>query len=173
MAPATAIRRLATEDAIAYRALRLRALRENPEAFTSSFEEEERRPPEDSAKRLASAHAMFWGAWQGEHLVGMVGLEREQRAKSRHKATVVGMYVATEQSGQGIGRQLFDALVAEARRSEIEMLVLTVTEGNDRATRLYESFGFRSFGIEPDAIKVGARYHGKNHMVMALKGRYS
>ncbi len=33
----------------------------------------------------------------------MVGLERETRAKNRHKAKVVGMYVAHERTGRGIG----------------------------------------------------------------------
>ena len=38
------IRLLVPDDAAVYRALRLRALREHPEAFTSSFEEETVRP---------------------------------------------------------------------------------------------------------------------------------
>ena len=46
--------------------------------------------------------------------------------------------------------------------------MLTVTEGNGAAQRLYEAAGFRSFGIEPDAIRVGARSHAKNHMHLDL-----
>ena len=38
------IRRLMPDDAGEYRTLRLRALREHPDAFTSSFEEEQIRP---------------------------------------------------------------------------------------------------------------------------------
>lgn len=162
------IRRLAPDDAPAYRALRIRALGEYPEAFTSSYEEEVDRPVEDTGKRLANPNLIFWGVWDGEDLAGMVGLERETRAKNRHKATVIGMYVAMEHAGVGLGRRMFDVLVAEARREGIELLVLTVTEGNGPATALYESVGFRSFGIEPKAIKVDGRYYGKNHMVLDL-----
>ena len=162
------IRRLVPDAAAAYRAFRLRALREHPDAFTSSFEEEGKRPVGDSAKRLSGANQVFWGAWDGGELAGMVGLEREARAKNRHKATVVGMYVAPERAGAGLGRRLFEALLDHARREGVELLVLTVTEGNGPATHLYESVGFRSFGIEPKAIQVGGRYYGKNHMVMDL-----
>jgi RimJ/RimL family protein N-acetyltransferase len=162
------IRRLTPDDAAAYRALRIRALWEYPEAFTSSHEEEEARPVEESARRLASPHHMFWGLFDGEHLGGMVGLEREPRVKNHHKATVIGMYIAMEHSGVGMGRKLFDVVLAEARREGIELLVLTVTDGNGAATHLYESLGFRSFGVEPRAIKVDGRYFGKNHMYLDL-----
>jgi RimJ/RimL family protein N-acetyltransferase len=43
-----------------------------------------------------------------------------------------------------------------------------VTDGNERATALYERLGFRSFGVEPKAICVGGTYFGKNHMVIDL-----
>lgn len=162
------IRLLTAADAPAYRALRLRGLREHPEAFTSSHDEDLQHPPQIAAARLASATHAFWGAFDGDALVGIVGLEREQRAKNCHKATVVGMYVASQAGGRGIGRDLLQALLAQARHDGLESLVLTVTEGNDKARRLYEAAGFRSFGIEPRAIKVDGRAHAKNHMVLDL-----
>lgn len=160
------VRMLGPADAMLYRALRLRALREHPDAFTSSYEEDRGQPVEAAAQRLA-AHA-FWGAYQHAELYGFVGLEREARPKNRHKGTVMGMYVAPEIGGQGVGRALLKALVAHARANGLESLVLTVTDGNERALRLYRSAGFRSFGIEPDAIRVAGRAHAKNHMHLDL-----
>lgn len=163
------IRMLHPVDAPAYRALRLRALLEHPQAFTSSYEEDVRLPLTASAERLASSRQSFWGAFQGKELYGIVGLERETRAKNRHKAWVVGMYVAAEVSGQGVGRQLLESLVARCRAEGLESLVLTVTDGNDHARRLYEAAGFRSFGIEPNAIKVGELSYAKDHMYLDLR----
>lgn len=160
------IRMLGPADATLYRALRLRALREHPDAFTSSYEDDRQQPVEAASQRLAT-HA-FWGAYQQAELYGFVGLEREHRPKNRHKATVVGMYVAPEVGGQGVGRKLLDALIAHARLNGLESLVLTVTEGNAHARRLYEGAGFRSFGVEPDAIRVAGRPHAKNHMHLDL-----
>jgi RimJ/RimL family protein N-acetyltransferase len=162
------IRRLAPSDAPAFRTLRLRALWEFPQAFTSSYEEDEKLPIEASEKRLASQLQKFWGAFEGAELCGMVGLERQPRAKNRHKAAVVGMYVVHEQMGRGIGGALLKALVEDARASRLELLVLTVTEGDSAALRLYERCGFRSFGIEPHAIKVDDRTYAKNHMYLTL-----
>jgi ribosomal protein S18 acetylase RimI-like enzyme len=160
------IRRLAPADALSFRTLRLRALREHPDAFTSSYEDDRDQPVEAAAARLAG-HA-FWGAYQGSELYGIVGLEREARAKNRHKATVVGMYVAPEVAGQGVGRALLEELLAHARVAGVQSLVLTVTDGNAAATRLYEAAGFRSFGVEPDAIRVDGRSYAKNHMHLHL-----
>jgi ribosomal protein S18 acetylase RimI-like enzyme len=161
------IRRLTLADALAYRALRLRSFRDHPEAFTTSYEELEQQSFADTEKRFTSPHLKFWGAFDHGVLLGYVGLEPELRTKCRHKATLIGMYVAPEQSGHGIGRALVEALLADARASGLELVVLTVTEGN-RATRLYEQCGFRSFGVEPRAIKVGDRAYGKNHMYLDL-----
>lgn len=160
------VRSLTPADATLYRSLRLRALREHPDAFTSSWEDERERPLEAAAARLGQ-HA-FWGAYRGSELYGIVGLERESRAKNRHKATVVGMYVAPEAAGQRVGRALMEALLAHAREAGVQSLVLTVTDGNAAAIRLYESVGFRSFGIEPDAIRVEGRSCAKNHMHLEL-----
>jgi ribosomal protein S18 acetylase RimI-like enzyme len=162
------IRRLGPSDASAYRALRLRALREFPQAFTSSYQEDEKVPLEDSQKRLGSPQYRFWGAFEVGELVGMVGLACETRAKNRHKAKVVGMYVAHEQMGRGFGAALMSELIEDARSIGLELLVLTVTQGEGSAQRLYERSGFKSFGIEPHAIKVGGRAYAKNHMYLQL-----
>lgn len=163
------VRRLQPADARAYRALRLRALREHPEAFTSSYEEEEPKPLEIARKRLrASASVKMWGAFLASSLVGMIGLDRETRAKNRHKATLVAMYVAPEAARQGIGRALVDALLAEARACGVESLILTVTQGNNAARELYARAGFTTFGMEPDAVRVGGRSFAKEHMHLKL-----
>jgi len=159
------IRRLNTEDAAAYRALRLRALREHPTAFTSDWASESTRPLAVAQERLASDAVALWGAFDaGDTLVGMVGLECPARAQQRHKGTVVAMYVAREAAGQGLGCLLLQVLMAHARAIGQIDLVLTVTEGNDHAIALYRRAGFVAFGTEPRAIVVDGRPWGKVHM---------
>jgi ribosomal protein S18 acetylase RimI-like enzyme len=162
------VRRLTISDAAAHRALRLRSFRDHQEAFTTSYEELEQQSLADAEKRIVAANMKLWGAFEGGKLCGYVGLEREARAKNRHKATLVGMYVVPEAAGSGVGRALVAALLADARADGLESIVLTVTEGNEKAVKLYERCGFRSFGIEPHAIKVSGRVYAKNHMVLLL-----
>ncbi|MEO8675014.1 MAG: N-acetyltransferase [Casimicrobiaceae bacterium] len=164
------IRRLVPSDAMAYRALRLRGLAENPEAFTSSADAEVAKPLAVVEARIApDSLDVIYGAFVGGILAGAVGLGREPREKNRHKANVFGMYVAPEFGRRGIARALVRHLIAAARQEGgLEQLVLTVTHSNDSARLLYESEGFRSFGIEPRAIRVADRYYDKNHMVRFL-----
>ena len=174
-APDVLVRRLTPSDAPAYRALRLRAFHDHPEAFTSSYEEEAGKPLAYTEQRLGTtSSAWYWGAFVPDPrsaawlLVGSVGLDREQRLKNYHKAVVIGMYVAPEQARRGLGRALLETLLAEARSTDLELLVLTVTHGNRGAEQLYLDAGFASFGIEPGAIKVGTQRFDKNHMFLQL-----
>lgn len=174
-APDVLVRRLTPSDASAYRALRLRAFHDHPEAFTSSYEEEAGKPLAYTEQRLdTTSSAWYWGAFVPDPrsvarlLVGSVGLDREQRTKNRHKAVVIGMYVAPEQARRGLGRALLDTLLDEARTTDLELLVLTVTRGNRGAEQLYLDAGFASYGIEPGAIKLGKRHFDKNHMFLQL-----
>ena len=162
------LRRLVLADAAPYRALRLRALREHADAFTSSFEEEELRPLSYTEGRLGGSDKL-WGAFADGTLAGMVGLSFESRAKNRHKATLVSMYVAPEYAGRGIGLALVEIVLRDARASGVSRVILTVTDGNQAAMALYQKAGFRAFGTEPDAIRVNGRSYGKTHMTISVQ----
>ncbi len=168
------IRQLASDDAAVYHALRLRMLRENPEAFVSSFEEEAEKPLTWAQARLAPSidapEKFVLGAFDVDNvLIGSVGLAVEGRLKERHKGFVFGMFVAPEASRAGVGRALLAECIARARRIVgLELLTLTVTSSNLRALRFYVAAGFRAFGIEERAIKVAGRHYPKAHMVLVL-----
>ncbi|MEO7888070.1 GNAT family N-acetyltransferase [Polaromonas sp.] len=163
------IRRLEISDAPVYRELRLRGLREHPDAFTSSFEEESLRSPADTEKRLSpNSDTLMWGAFVEGTLAGVVGMTRETRLKNRHKATLVAMYVAPEHGGQGLGLALVNTVVQAAKAAKVELLILTVTDTNRQAAALYARAGFASFGVEPDAIRVNGVPFGKQHMYLQL-----
>jgi ribosomal protein S18 acetylase RimI-like enzyme len=163
------IRRLEIADAAVYRELRLRGLREHPEAFTSSFEEENLRSLADTEKRLSpNSETVMWGAFVDGTLAGLVGMTRETRLKNRHKATLVAMYVAPEYGGRGLGLALVQTVIQAAKAARLELLVLTVTDTNKQAAALYARAGFASFGIEPDAIRVNGVPFGKQHMYLQL-----
>lgn len=170
------LQRLGPSDATAYHAFRLRGLRDHPEAFTSRFEEESQRPASDLSTRLAgTSPTHLWGAFTANsapgvsrELIGVFGFAREERLKNRHKATLIGMMVAPEFTGLGVGRALVYAVMQDARASDVALLVLTVTEGNARARALHVQAGFKSIGIEPDAIRVGSASYGKEHMAFQV-----
>ncbi len=78
------------------------------------------------------------------------------------------MFVAPEFARRGIARALLNTLLKHARESALEMLVLTVTRGNVAAESLYLDAGFRSWGMEPGAIRVRDQGLDKNHLFLHL-----
>jgi RimJ/RimL family protein N-acetyltransferase len=88
--------------------------------------------------------AVFVADDDGE-IVGRLSLARDPHPASRHVADL-GLMVAAEHRGRGIGRQLLEAAVEWSRMSEIRKLELHVFPHNAPALRLYESFGFEKEG---------------------------
>lgn len=169
----TVIERLNPAHAAAYRALMLEAYRLHPDAFTSDVGEREALPLIWWENRLATgsdAADVVFGAFEGQRLLGVVGLSVERRIKARHKSTLFGMYIPLAHHEKGLGRKLLRTVLTYAKsRPHLVLVQLTVTEGNQRAQQLYERMGFTSFGVEPMAVAVGQRYVSKVHMWLDLR----
>jgi ribosomal protein S18 acetylase RimI-like enzyme len=167
------IRPLVVTDLPGYKRLRDDMLLAHPEAFTSDAAAEKTKEPAEYLHRLGidrrgGGHFLL-GAWSESRIVGAIGCERELRKKVQHIGHVIGMMVRPEVRGQGIGRDLLEACIAEARRTAgLEMLTLTVTATNTPAIRLYESMGFVTYGNLRRALKIGKVYHDKLHMAYTL-----
>jgi ribosomal protein S18 acetylase RimI-like enzyme len=161
------IRRLDSPDANAFQALRLQALRECPNAFSSSYEEEVKIPISVIASRLAAEPGRdMFGAFGGTELVGTVGFGREGARKLAHKGFIRGMYVSPAFRNQSIGRQLVSHVLQHAASlSGLRQVTLTVTASNVAAIGLYEKMGFTSFGLEPAALLVEGELHDEIYMV--------
>ncbi|KAA0550375.1 GNAT family N-acetyltransferase [Bacillus sp. BGMRC 2118] len=166
------IRLLTGEDAGVYWELRLEALQQNPEAFSSSYEEAIKResPVEQVAKNFAAPGNFTFGAFNKGVLVGIVTLIQEQNLKLRHIAHIFAMYVTPGHQGKGIGKLLVTAAINKAKTVEdIEKIKLSVVSTNEKANRLYNSLGFEAFGFEEKALKVNGKYYDEYHMSLLLQ----
>lgn len=148
------VRALTPDDLHATHALRLQALHDAPTAFGSS--------PGDSFESLDAwaellAGGQVYGAFDDAgSLHGMAGLATNNRAKTRHKARMWGVYVAAEARGQGLARALV-AHVVEAARGRAAWLDAAVAAANAAAIHVYEAAGFTRYGTEPAALRVDGR----------------
>lgn len=75
-----------------------------------------------------------------------------------HVRQILGFLVAGEARGQGVGRQLIRAVVAEAGRQGARRLTLRVLGHNTPARKLYEAEGFVIEGVLPEEFFLDGVY---------------
>jgi len=132
-----------------YRAIRLAALSNAPEAFGSTFEAEDNRSDEEWRVRAAAAAAgqdrgLYVAADRNGSWHGMAGGFTPGEPPA--DVDVVSMWVAPEARGRGLGESMLHAVADWAVGRGFRTLGLWVTEGNEPALRLYERCGFIATG---------------------------
>ena len=167
------IREITKTDAAQYRTLRLRALKEYPTIFSSSYETERDWPLPAFADRLpntpGATDAFILGCFVEGDLVGSIGFYRYEGPKLEHTGRIVAAHVAAEQQGKGYGRAMVVAALERARRVPgLSLIQLTATTTNERAISLYESFGFEIYGTSPRAMLVDGQYIDEHLMALKL-----
>lgn len=86
-------------------------------------------------------------------MIGNCHLWYTPRIKLRHRGEVA-IALLKQYWGLGIGSAMFEEMVAQAKRWELEHLSLSYIEGNDRARGLYEKAGFREVARIPDVYRL-------------------
>ena len=137
------IDRLPEDEWAKYKEIRLEALKNDPIAFGSSFEEEINRPESHWRNRTIGAVYAFYD----DKIVGLMSYKDEDRLKTKHKSGIYSVYVRPEFRGKGVGKKLLgETLRIIKENKEIIKVNLTVNPLQRSAVKLYESFGFKAVG---------------------------
>lgn len=145
------IRRLTQSDAEAFQSLRLEAFRLQPREFRYAPQDEETIAPAEICARLERDFVV--GFFEQDRLAGVAGLTFFPGVKLRHKALLWGMYLRAEHRGSGAADALMARLIDHAR-ARVEIVTLTVVDQNARAKSFYRRWGFETYGVERDAVKL-------------------
>ncbi|MDC8830612.1 GNAT family N-acetyltransferase [Alteromonas gilva] len=142
------IRALSVNDWALYKSLRLRALQDSPEAFDSTF----------ASESMLQDSAWMAKLERGEHKTMAIPLVAEidgkpqglvwgvQHSNNDKAGYIYQMWVAADARGNGVGRELLDAVIAWARAAQLDWLELSVTPSNAAAILLYQSAGVEYAG---------------------------
>jgi ribosomal protein S18 acetylase RimI-like enzyme len=134
-------------------------------------------PDQDEVERLLAdlvsasspEDAATWGAFIGDHVVGLGYWRRYARPTHRTNANLERIAVSRDAQGRGIGRALLTALIDQARTCRIEVLTLDVRGDNDVAVGLYASAGFAQYGRLRNFVSVGPVRYDKVFMALDLR----
>ena len=136
------IERLAVNEGLRLRTIRLRALVDAPDAFGTTYDEAAARPLDSWAEQLQEI-ATFVAVVDGED----VGLVRGAHDDLQpNTAWLISMWVSPEVRRQGVGEALIDAVVEWARISGTRRVLLDVGDHNQPAIALYARKGFEPNG---------------------------
>ncbi len=143
-----AVRRLGPEDWALLKRVRLTALAQAPEAFYSTLAQEEHRT---QAEWRASAGQLSWFAALDADSApaGLVAVLHGGPPPG--DAMLVSMWTAPAHRGSGLAADLVTAALAAAREAGEDRLTLWVYEGNARAIRAYQRWGFTVQDPPPEA----------------------
>lgn len=138
---------LGEDDWQVVRDVRLRALRDSPQAFGSTLAREEAFREQHWRMRLRSSP--WWVARRAgqpdSRVIGLASMISEPGSTDddRH---VVGLWVDPDARRQGVATALLGAVAAAARAQEVRTVSLWVADDNDAAVRLYGRLGFAPTG---------------------------
>ncbi|WP_415716547.1 GNAT family N-acetyltransferase [Roseibium sp.] len=126
-----------------YRAIRLRALRDTPDACASTYADEEAFPERGWRQRLTSRAQTFVAELSDKDVGSMTGAAwRDRDGVAGH----FGMWVAPEARRGGAGNLLVQSVIDWASAASFEQVFLDVADSNHAAIKLYEQARFRPTG---------------------------
>ena len=134
-----------------YREVRLRALRDTPSAFGSTYQRESQFSDDDWIQRAANLctdRSIGYLAYDDGEYCGIAACFLKEHERTR--AELVSMWVAEKNRRAGTGRLLVNAITKWARDQGARSLQLMVTSSNTAAMEFYRRIGFSMTGhIEP------------------------
>ena len=151
------VRRFAANEWRVYRALRLQALRDAPDAFGSTLAREEAFPDVEWIQRLErGAGSPMDFPLIVEDASRPIGLAWARIDPGDNEVVeLYQVWVDPAYRGRGVGRLVIDSALDWARSAGVRQVVLSVALGPGSALEFYRRLGFIEFGA-PEPLRTGS-----------------
>ena len=138
------IRTLQANELYIWRTLRLKALANTPDAFGDTLDQAKQRTDKEWRESLLQNEGKLFIA---EYSGTPVGMARVSRSPNNPSASgLYSMWVDPSARAKGVGKALMEAALSWAEEAGVDEMALFVTQGNERAKRLYLAAGFLETG---------------------------
>lgn len=150
------IKKLTSSDWKTYKELRLQMLTEEPQAYSQTLEELEKRSDKEWEEKTQADNMIILAVWLDGKLAGMNGLFYEEK----DVVAIWGMFVREEFRGMGLGKRLMQEIENEIRKDGgVKKIQVSVTSSQAAAFELYKKLGFR----EIKRMSNKTRFNGQSY----------
>jgi RimJ/RimL family protein N-acetyltransferase len=144
------VRRVAGDDWPLWRKLRLQALEESPDAFSSRLADWQGHGDTETRwrGRLSDVPFNIVAEWQDT----AAGMASGTAVNPDGSVELISMWVAPFARGRGVGNVLVNAVIEWAHEQQASRVTLGVLEGNERAVAFYRRNGFIPVGVSDGTV---------------------
>ena len=138
---------ITAQNALVFKAARLRALQDTPSAFGSTYAKESQLTDADWVTRAAKWNgdrSILYLAMDAGAAVGIAGSYLDHDDATR--AHLISMWTAPTHRQRGIGRLLVNEIIDWARLRDARTVQLMVVSSNEPAISFYQRMGFAHTG---------------------------
>lgn len=102
-------------------------------------------------------------------VIGWASLSKWSDRCAYDSTAEVSVYVHHEHRNKGIGKQLMQTLIAEAKQAGLHTLIARITQNNDNSIHIHQSFGFDHAGVLREVGKKFGKYLDVHMMQKVLQ----
>ncbi|HEY4515618.1 MAG TPA: GNAT family N-acetyltransferase [Candidatus Paceibacterota bacterium] len=148
------LRRVTSEDWMAYRDFRLSALQsKDAKAFGGSYEKESIRSHEEWRIRLEdNGERFFYGCFYKNEIVSAAGVYFDNKGKDKwsNNWIIVGVYTRPEFRNRGFSYKTMEAVLGKLKSDGVKKVILMVNTKQESAINLYTKLGFKNVELIKD-----------------------
>ncbi len=153
-----AIRLLNINDSEGFRTLRLNSLKEDPDSWLATYDEEKDLPNISFANKIQFAYSSpifgFYGYFEANKLLAYAQLSSSYWNKKKHIVTLYDVCVSKDARRKAVGTRLINFIIEKAKTVPyIEQIQLRVNSRNPGAISFYEKLGFIKTAVFPESVK--------------------
>ena len=131
-----------------FRDIKLKALKDCPEAFKDKYEDEVNLSEEDWRKKLSDIKKQYFFSEKDKKIIAMIGIEFLEGV-DKQKVEIHSVFVERDRRYKGVGTALMKDILEKIKTNpEITEVVLKVRATQEDAIKIYKKLGFEVYEDE-------------------------